>query len=278
MGTQPGFCWRHKNGCNTMLLLAVRGSPACACTIGSRKSGTAVHPASAGVGAERYERSTQRHAIHDLFNSHSKTAARAVFTEIAERCGTKAAQAVGLLEECLDEATAVLTLPWKYRRRLRSTNMVERLIEELRRRERVIRIFPNAASAERLMGALLVERHERWVTGPRYFTVESPGGISPPGAHRTIREPLSSYGSPHETAPDYKPKRLCLSHRSPPEISCSHKTDLTGPPLRSTPITGASALLREAPPQCPVSVRNRSRDHRLRHSLIPRTTGSCGPQ
>ena len=35
--------------------------------------------------------------------------------------------------------------------------------------------------------------------------VESSGGISPPGAHRTVREPLNSYGSSHEAAPDYKP-------------------------------------------------------------------------
>ena len=105
-------------------------------------------------------------------NSSSKAAARAVFHEMAEAYGTKAAKSIDLLEEGLDEATAVLTLPWKYQRQLRSTNMVERLIEELRRRERVIRIFPNEASADRLMGAVLVEWHETWMTGKRYFTME----------------------------------------------------------------------------------------------------------
>ena len=64
-----------------------------------------------------------------MFHSYSKMATRTAFMEIAEACGTKA---IDLLEERLDEATAVLTLPWKYRRRLRSTNMVERMIEELR--------------------------------------------------------------------------------------------------------------------------------------------------
>ena len=47
----------------------------------------------------------------------------------------------------LEDAVAVLVLPQRYRRRLRTTNMCERLNEELRRRERVIRIFPNEASA-----------------------------------------------------------------------------------------------------------------------------------
>lgn len=57
---------------------------------------------------------------------------------------------------------AVLALPSKYRKRLKSTNMQERLIQEVRRRERVIRIFPNESSALRLMGALLAEIHEEW--------------------------------------------------------------------------------------------------------------------
>jgi len=43
------------------------------------------------------------------------------------------------------------------------------LIQEIRRRERVIRIFPNEASAQRLVGALLVEKHETWSTGKKYF-------------------------------------------------------------------------------------------------------------
>lgn len=61
------------------------------------------------------------------------------------------------LEEGFDDATAVLSLPEKYRKRLRTTNLVERLNEEVRRRERVIRIFPNRESVIRLIGALLME-------------------------------------------------------------------------------------------------------------------------
>jgi transposase-like protein len=43
------------------------------------------------------------------------------------------------------------------------------LIQEIRRRERVIRIFPNEASAQRLIGALLAEKHETWITGKKYL-------------------------------------------------------------------------------------------------------------
>jgi transposase-like protein len=48
---------------------------------------------------------------------------------------------------------------------------MERLNEEVRRRERVIRIFPNRESAIRLLGAVLMERHEQWTTGHRYLDI-----------------------------------------------------------------------------------------------------------
>ncbi len=74
-----------------------------------------------------------------------------------------APKAVSLLEEAFDDAMAVMALPEKYRKRLRTTNMQERLNQEVRRREKVIRIFPNEASALRLMGALLAEQNEAWL-------------------------------------------------------------------------------------------------------------------
>lgn len=54
-------------------------------------------------------------------------------------------------------------------KRLRTTNIVERLNEEIRRRDRVIRIFPNQAPVLRLLGALLTEQHEIRSTGYKYF-------------------------------------------------------------------------------------------------------------
>jgi len=66
---------------------------------------------------------------------------------------------------------AVMTLPDKYRKRLRITNMQERLNGEVKRRTSVIRIFPNDDSALRLIGALLVEINEQWVTR-RYLDID----------------------------------------------------------------------------------------------------------
>ena len=72
-------------------------------------------------------------------------------------------------ENGLEDGLAVLSLPIHYRKRLRTSNLAERMNEEIRRRERVVRIFPNEAAAERLIGAILVEVYEAWQASDRYF-------------------------------------------------------------------------------------------------------------
>jgi len=88
--------------------------------------------------------------------------ARKRLAEFVERFSKSAPKAVACLEGGFEDAMVVMALPEKYRKRLRTTNMQERLNEETRRRERVIRICPNDASALRLIGALLAEKNEVW--------------------------------------------------------------------------------------------------------------------
>jgi putative transposase len=95
--------------------------------------------------------------------------ARILVNRVLEDFEAKAPKAMTILEAGFDDATAVLVLPEKYRKRLRTTNCLERLNEEVRRRERVIRIFPNRASAVRLLGALLMEVDEKWSSGKKYL-------------------------------------------------------------------------------------------------------------
>ena len=97
-----------------------------------------------------------------IFASTDIVDARRHRDEFVQRFTKTAPKAVACLEDGFDDAMAVLVLPEKYRRRLRTTNMMERLNEEVRRRERVIRVFPNDASALRLIGALLAEISEAW--------------------------------------------------------------------------------------------------------------------
>jgi putative transposase len=95
--------------------------------------------------------------------------ARLLLNQTLETFEKKAPKAMQVLEMGFDDATAVLELPVKYRRRLRTTNAVERVNEEIRRRERIIRIFPNRESAVRLIGALLMELDDKWSSGKKYL-------------------------------------------------------------------------------------------------------------
>jgi putative transposase len=107
--------------------------------------------------------------LRSLFEAPDLATARTLLHQIAATYAERAPKALSALEAGFDDATAVLALPEPYRRRLRTTNIVERLNEEIRRRERVIRIFPNRESAIRLLGALLLEQHAHWTTGHRYL-------------------------------------------------------------------------------------------------------------
>ena len=63
-------------------------------------------------------------------------------------------------------------LPLPHHKHMKSTNMLERLNQELKRRTHVVRIFPNAASCLRLVRALAVETHENWLEATRYLNME----------------------------------------------------------------------------------------------------------
>jgi len=88
--------------------------------------------------------------------------ARRRLTEFIDQFDKSAPKAVACMESGFEDAMAIMALPEKYRKRLRTTNMQERLNEEIRRRERVIRIFPNDESALRMIGALLAEQNDVW--------------------------------------------------------------------------------------------------------------------
>jgi putative transposase len=75
-------------------------------------------------------------------------------------------------EETIEETWTYYRLPLQHHKHLKSTNMLERLNQELKRRTQVVRIFPHAASCLRLVRALAVETHEGWLEAPRYLNME----------------------------------------------------------------------------------------------------------
>ena len=101
-------------------------------------------------------------AVELIFGAADMAEARRRRAQFEEQFAKSAPKAVACLQAGFEDAMAVMSLPDKYRKRLRTTNMQERLNQEVRRRERVIRIFPGDESALRLIGALLAETNERW--------------------------------------------------------------------------------------------------------------------
>ena len=76
------------------------------------------------------------------------------------------------VEEHIEETLSFYRLPLQHHKHLKSTNMLERLNQELKRRTQVIRIFPNERSCLRLIRALAVETHENWVEATRYLNMD----------------------------------------------------------------------------------------------------------
>ena len=78
----------------------------------------------------------------------------------------------GWVEEHIEETLTFYRLPRQHHKHLKSTNLLERLNEEIKRRTHVVRIFPNAASCLRLVRALAVEMHENWLEAHRYLNMD----------------------------------------------------------------------------------------------------------
>ena len=76
------------------------------------------------------------------------------------------------VESNIEETLTFYRLPRQHHKHLKSTNMLERLNEELKRRTLVVRIFPNTESCLRLVRALAVEVHENWIEATRYLNME----------------------------------------------------------------------------------------------------------
>ncbi|ETA81163.1 IS256 family transposase, partial [Youngiibacter fragilis] len=110
--------------------------------------------------------------IQAILHAPDMGTARLLLMRVLEEYEEKAPKAMRILEEGFDDAVAILSLPEKYRKRLRTTNSVERLNEEIRRRERVIRIFPSRESAVRLLGAVLLEIDNKWAGGRKYLDMD----------------------------------------------------------------------------------------------------------
>jgi transposase-like protein len=107
-----------------------------------------------------------------LYARRDLAEARSDLTAWLARWAGKYPRLTAWVEENLEETLSFYRLPRQHHKHLKSTNMLERLNEEIKRRTQVVRIFPNAQSCLRLIRALAVETHENWLEQLRYLNME----------------------------------------------------------------------------------------------------------
>ena len=110
--------------------------------------------------------------LRRVFDADDAAEAQRRIQDVVARYRKAAPQLADWIEANLPEAITVLRVPAGHRRRLRTTNGLERLNKEIKRRTRVATIFPNEASLLRLASAVLSEISDDWETERAYLTME----------------------------------------------------------------------------------------------------------
>lgn len=134
--------------------------------------------------------------LREIFAATTREQAMTTAEAVAARWEATHPAVTRLPEEGVEDYLACLAFPLAHRPRIRTTNGLERLSEEIKRRTRVARIFPNPEACPRLVTALCVEQSEEWIGGRRYleignlFPSSAKGGVfvdeaggSPPERH-----------------------------------------------------------------------------------------------
>jgi putative transposase len=112
--------------------------------------------------------------IGTAFAQDDAEAASQQWRRIADQLRPKVPKLARLMDDAEPDVLAYMTFPAQHRTKLHSTNPIERLNREIKRRTEVVGIFPNEAAITRLVGALLLEQNDEWaVQRSRYMTLES---------------------------------------------------------------------------------------------------------
>jgi len=122
-------------------------------------------------------------AVRTIFQQADRTAAQRQLRDVCQSLRAKFPHAVALLEEAEEEIFTFYDFPAEHWRQIYSTNPLERLNKELKRRSAVVGIFPNRVAVIRLLGALLMEQNDEWLVGRHYFSETSMHKVlhPPPG-------------------------------------------------------------------------------------------------
>jgi putative transposase len=136
------------------------------------------------AGAHVTRQDTRREVAEDLrtiFNAPDRHTAEAYLRKIVQKYAQTIPSLADWLEQNIPEGLTVFSFPASQRRRLRTSNGLERLSREIKRRTRVVSIFPNEAACLRLISAILMELNEEWQVDDRiYLTIETNGSLPSP--------------------------------------------------------------------------------------------------
>jgi transposase-like protein len=111
-------------------------------------------------------------AMKDIFACSSLENARAIVKQVIEKYSKSAPKFVAWLEKNIEEGLTIYTFPRLIWRKLRTSNSLERINREIKRRTKVATLFPNEESCLRLVTAVLREIHENWVTSKNYLKLD----------------------------------------------------------------------------------------------------------
>ena len=124
--------------------------------------------------------------VATAFAQEDAEAASAQWRLIADQLRPKAPKLAALMDEAEHDVLAYMSFPREHRQKLHSTNPIERLHAEIKRRTNVVGIFPNEDAITRLVGAILLEQNDEWAVARRYMTLES---IAPMSDNLTVKLP-----------------------------------------------------------------------------------------
>lgn len=108
-------------------------------------------------------------AMRAVFHCTTREDVEGTKREIVKELEKSAPEFVRWFEENIDEGLTCLDFPEEHRKKIRTTNGLERINREVKRRTRVATLFPNGESALRLVTGVIIEIHEEWVTGRAYL-------------------------------------------------------------------------------------------------------------
>lgn len=151
----------------------------------------------ASCAPTRQKRSAVLAILHAVFDERDPALVRELYHLACEEIDTFCPKAAELLEEAEADALAYLDFPYAHHRRLRTNNVQERANRELKRRSRVVQVFPSKKSLIRMLGAVFSEMGESWASR-RWFTEESI--VQAMGSERAASPAPTYEGSPEEHA------------------------------------------------------------------------------